>query len=352
MPSLRSQSATARVTQTALSAVFMLALIASMNVSIALTSSPAAAQTLGHQCDGSIEGRPWAKNLPQERRDEANALYQEGTERIQQLQFIQAAEKLQAALLLWDHPGIHYNLALALENLGETLAAYRHISLALRYQGAALHISECKQAHVTRQRLRRLLGEISIICAQPGSVVKLDGQPRCRGQDRVSELIMPGEYELDITGPDYSRRTETIRIERDESRTFRVQRTPPITDARLPWLLIGSSAAIGATGYILHQGARDDFLAYDVAFVDACGAGCRDEHPDAPTYLLDRARLKQRIAIGSYIAGGGLLVTGAVLAYWQQRKTFEVTEQQRGIDITLSPSMSPDSASIHLIGNF
>ncbi|GAB4568609.1 MAG: hypothetical protein Tsb0020_22240 [Haliangiales bacterium] len=352
MPSICSQSTKPELTKLALAKVFVITFTTGLNLTLALISSPAAAQALTHQCDGSIQGRPWAENLSQQQRDEADALYQQGTERIQRLQFIQAAEKLRAALALWDHPGIHYNLALALDNLGETLAAYRHISLALRYQGAALHVSECKQAHVMRQRLRRLLAEISIVCSQPGSVVKLGGQPRCRGQDRVSQLVMPGEYELDITGPDYTRRTETIRLERDQSRTFRVQRTPPITNAWLPWLLIGSSTAIGAMGYILHQDARGDFLAYDAAFVDVCGAGCRDDDPDAPTHVLNRARWKQRFAIGSYIAGSSLLATGAVLVYWQQRKTFEVTEQQRGVDITLSPSMSPDSASIHLIGKF
>ena len=79
------------------------------------TSSIARAQT------GPTEtgDRPWAKGVSKERQEAAWEVFREGNALLKDSLFAKAADKYREALKSWDHPAIHYNLALALVNLDQ-----------------------------------------------------------------------------------------------------------------------------------------------------------------------------------------------------------------------------------------
>jgi hypothetical protein len=60
--------------------------------------------------------RPWAKGVSQDQQRAAIALFEAGNGLLKESIFLKAVENYRKALALWDHPGIHYNLALALLN--------------------------------------------------------------------------------------------------------------------------------------------------------------------------------------------------------------------------------------------
>jgi hypothetical protein len=61
--------------------------------------------------------RPWVKGVSAADQSAAIELFHEGNGLLKESLFVQAAAKYREALHHWDHPGIHYNLALALLNL-------------------------------------------------------------------------------------------------------------------------------------------------------------------------------------------------------------------------------------------
>src|SRR5690349_12569407 len=61
--------------------------------------------------------RPWAAGVSPERQEAALKHLQEGNGLLKESLFVAAAKVYRQALTEWDHPGIHYNLALALLNL-------------------------------------------------------------------------------------------------------------------------------------------------------------------------------------------------------------------------------------------
>ena len=82
--------------------------------------------------------RPWARGVSEQNQRRANELVQEGNALIKESFFAQAVAKYREALEHWDHPGVHYNLALALLTLDEPVATHRHLSEAMKYGAAPI----------------------------------------------------------------------------------------------------------------------------------------------------------------------------------------------------------------------
>ena len=68
---------------------------------------------VGNDMDAHQPGRPWVEGVPQETRIAANRIFLEANSLMREGLFARAAEKYREALALWDHPGFHYNLAIA-----------------------------------------------------------------------------------------------------------------------------------------------------------------------------------------------------------------------------------------------
>src|SRR6476659_855341 len=84
--------------------------------------------TLGLPSWGADEPeRPWARGVPKDRQAKAIALFREGNGALKESLFPKAAALYRDALQVWDHPAVHYNLALALVNLDQPLEVHEHL---------------------------------------------------------------------------------------------------------------------------------------------------------------------------------------------------------------------------------
>src|SRR5437879_5618527 len=88
-------------------------------------SAPAVSAQAQSELPGSRAAeRPWVRGVPAAEQKVALDLFREGNTLLKESLFVQAAAKYREALRHWNHPGIHYNLALALLNLDQPVEVY------------------------------------------------------------------------------------------------------------------------------------------------------------------------------------------------------------------------------------
>ena len=91
--------------------------------------------------------------------------------------FAKAADIYKQALTHWDHPAIHYNLALALMNLDQPIDSQENFQMAVKFGDAPLQ-SKDKFDHAKDYilLLDKQIGEVEVTCNKPGTKVSLDGK--------------------------------------------------------------------------------------------------------------------------------------------------------------------------------
>jgi hypothetical protein len=122
-------------------------------------------------------GRPWSRGVPLEKRQRAYDLFRDGNNVIKDGFFGKAADKYKEALALWDHPAFHYNLGIAQMNLDQLIDAYDRFLAARKYGARPITRGKYRQAKRYIDMLRKQLGEIEVLCNEPGAEVAVDGKP-------------------------------------------------------------------------------------------------------------------------------------------------------------------------------
>src|SRR5262245_13867097 len=82
--------------------------------------------------------RPWAVGVPVDRQNGALKAFQDGNVALNDGLFPNAVERYREALKSWDHPAIHYNMALALMNLDQPIEVEDSLKKAIKYDAAPL----------------------------------------------------------------------------------------------------------------------------------------------------------------------------------------------------------------------
>src|SRR5439155_6363082 len=77
--------------------------------------------------------KPWSQGVPEATQQRANALFAEGNQLFAQQAHGPALDKYHAAIALWDHPLIRFNMAVTLIRLDRVLEAADELDRALRY---------------------------------------------------------------------------------------------------------------------------------------------------------------------------------------------------------------------------
>jgi hypothetical protein len=278
--------------------------------------------------------RPWARGVSPEQQQRALALFAEGNGLLRDAVFVKAADTYRAALRSWDHPAIHYNLALALVNLDQPVEMFIELEKAMAYGAAPLDDDKFERARQYKLLVAGTLARVEISCATAGARVSLDGKELFVAPGKHEGLIRIGEHTVLARGEGYAPTQlsqklgpgEVMRLElklfTDQELT-RERRAMPVW---VPWLVLGAGAAVAVTGGILHSQARDDFAAYDdgiAACATAPSGGCSS--PSAA--VLDRKNSgdsKQALAITAYAIGGAALATGVVLAIVNRAQPYRI----------------------------
>jgi hypothetical protein len=312
-------------------------------VFLAPWAGPAFAQQLEL---GVGEQRPWALGVSQENQITARTLFLEGNALLKNSLFVKAVEKYREALKVWDHPAIHYNMALALLNLNEPIALHEHLTAAMRYGAAPLDTDKLERARSFKTLVEQQLARVEITCDVPGTTVMMDERVLFVAPGRFEGLVLPGEHTFSATKAGYPRNDRKRNLLPGQKITLPIQlyneeqltRYSRHWSAWKPWAVVGAGVAVAAGGGLLHLQARNSFRNFD-AGVLSCG-GCIPE-PD-----LDNKRTRgdtlQKVAVGTYAAGSAALVTGMVLAYINRAQAYRITpdEVEQGVKATPKQSVS------------
>ncbi|HWU89287.1 MAG TPA: hypothetical protein VN253_18600 [Kofleriaceae bacterium] len=304
------------------------------------------------------EGKPWSRGVSIEDRRAARELFLEGNRRFRIPLFARAAEKYMAALSKWKHPAFYFNLAFAQLNAGQEVEARESLERALQYGEEPLGHEEFHEAQRQLQELEHQLGWVRVTCQTPGVEVALDGVPlfigpgSYRGWARATVHVITGQK------PGYlsEARRVSVAARKLQEVELKLLTLSEAADASRrwsvwkPWVVVAAGGAIVAASGVLHAGAFKNFDVYDEQFQRLeCGTdpgehpGCtREEVPPALSARLQRARRQQEIAVGGYLAGGSLLVAGAVLLYVNRPRLWEQEARSSSRGMAVSPVASSD----------
>lgn len=295
--------------------------------------------------------RPWVEGVPFEVRLEANRIFLEGNQLMREGLFLQATERYQTALAGWDHPGFHYNLAIAQINLDQPIAAYESLQRAVRYGAAPFGPDKLEQAESFLTLLRNQLAHVEVTCDEPGAKVTLDGKPLFTAPGRHQALVLPGGHQIVASAPGRIPATEQVVLAPGQraavalvlhkpERTVTVRYMP----AWIPWASLGVGAAVLGVGRSVEQRADRKTADFNEAFHDKCPRGCEREEAPELYVRFDDARSEQRDALRLYMAGAAALTISAALLYVNRERV--VRRDALEDTVSVNPMLMPDAAGI------
>lgn len=319
-----------------------------------LTPEPAGvAVTLGPE-------RCWEVGVTQQQQRAARQLLGEGNSLWNAARFSEAAEKFTQALANWDHPRIHYNLALALIALNRPLEVHDHLQLSMRYGRDALTAEQREWAgfHLRDLETKRL-SAIDVRCESPGAEVRIDGRLVFTAPGWHHAWVLPGPHTISTAKRGYisTNRSESLkpgltwvtqtRVYTKSELTRSTRRWPSLVAEHL--MLAGAGAALLAVGGALTLSAN--------AAIEDINERCRTTprcvFPSELSERDSRASELRDFAAFSYIAGGSMFVTGMVLTLLNLKKTHVVQPpEERPKLVRISPMAGGHTVGVIGKGRF
>jgi hypothetical protein len=267
---------------------------------------------------------PWSQGVPAEQQQRANALFDEGNQLFGLEKHAPALEKYRAALALWDHPLIRFNLAVTLIRLDRPLEAAEELERALRFGATPFKPENYQEALDYQALLKGRVGEIHATCTQADVKVQLDGKPwfDCPGDRK--QRVMAGPHAVTGERPLYLTVSQRLVIVGGSALDVKVNLVPLDSAVVLryphprwlPWTIVGSSAAIGLGGVAFYLSGRSGIQQFDVDFTKACEKGCEPGLTAPEHHSLagerDTAELQSKIGVTMMGIGGATAVAGVV----------------------------------------
>ncbi|HMA91407.1 MAG TPA: hypothetical protein VKP30_01925 [Polyangiaceae bacterium] len=298
---------------------------------------------------------PWAIGVSPDRQRVAVALLLEGNELFWDSSFKQAAEKYRTALRAWDHPMIHYNLALALSNLDNPIEVHRHLLAALKYGGEPLE--EEFQRDARRRLGASLIAELDVSCSEPGAVVWVDDKRSLVGPSRSTELLLPGAHRILVKKPGFLSRRYELQLGAGARQTLetRIYTAGQLVEVSRPmsfWIPV-TTAAAGASLLIVGTVLNDRSIALInqvQSYVDNtahCAHGC----PDPSDHRRESDRLKTASTV-AYLVGGVTLTAGALGIWFNRARERRFTPQERDRQAGFAPLLGTNVWGAAAYGTF
>jgi tetratricopeptide (TPR) repeat protein len=309
--------------------------------------------------------RPWAVGVKQSEQQGALKLFHDGNLQLNDGLFAKAAEAYKAALTHWDHPAIHYNLALAEMNLDSPIESQENFQLAIKFGEAPLQ-SKDKFDHAKDYilLLDKQIGEVEVTCKKPGTKVSLDGKEvftapgTWRGKVRAGKHSIVGTLEGHPSRVDapYIEPGAPFRIELKLYTTAELTRYRRKWDATwMPYVVMGGGVLVGLAGGLMEDLASNDYKKYDDQ-VKACNAmttgnmGCKSS--SSLTSIKDSGDTKKNVGYALYGVGAAAVITGAVLWIINRPESYEVRPEDLNSPVSFQPVVSPTFAGAALSGRF
>ena len=298
---------------------------------------------------------------------EARIDFLQGNDHLNNGLFLQAADKYNEALAHWDHPAIHYNLALALINLDRPLEVHDHLNKAIAYGSDPLDKDKFEHAKKYLRLVDGQLADIEVSCNQPGAKVAVDGKVVFVAPGTYTAKVRAGKHTFVADKRGYIARStapfvgsgETYRIELD------LYTAKDLTRYRrrwsrdwVPYGVIGAGALFGILGGSLQLSAHASFKDFDARVAECNSAnpipngGC-DVTTSGLLRLRDSGNVKRTAGLVMYGLAGSAIAVGAVLVYINRRETYQIsTEDLAEERISVTPVVAPGMAGALVQGHF
>ena len=291
----------------------------------------------------STTNPPWSIGVSPQQQKRAETLYEEGNRDFTNGFFASAVTKYQAALQHWNHPGIHYNLALALISLERPIEAYQSIVAALSHGTNALHPEEYQRALDYKRALLRQIAVVEVVCEEPGAAVTLDGKPLFTGPGRVTTMVLPGKHQVVASKAEHLTATREFKLAGEERTRLELRLVAAYqSSARVEhrrtwpqWAATGLGLGAGVAAAMLHWQFRVDSDRLSDMLREKCPTGC-PAYPAELVPLRERLEWQRNVAYTGYAAAGALLATGAVLMYLDRPQTTKTGARHAAVQLSLS----------------
>ncbi len=270
------------------------------------------------------EVTPWSKDVPEPTQRQAEKLFEEGNDLFAKQAHAPAVEKYKAALALWDHPLVQFNLAVTLIRLDRALEAAEALEKALRYGEKPFKTELYQEALNYQTLLKGRIGYVEISCAQGGASITLDGKEwfNCPGSRK--QRVEVGEHTVVGDLATYLPINKRLVVAGGSTVSERITLEPLDTAVRLrypykrwiPWTITAGGVALGLAGVGVWLAGRGQMDAFKKNFDRDCADGCEknlSEHA-ALRDQRDSAELKGTIGVSMLVVGGAAAVGGFVFA--------------------------------------
>ena len=312
------------------------------------------------------DNRPWAAGVSADEQKAALALFREGNDRLNQGLFSRATESYRAALKHWDHPAIHYNLALALMPLDQPLDAYESLELAIKFGDAPLEKDKLEHAREYMLLLEKQIANVEVSCDKAGAKVSLDGKEVFVAPGKHKARVRIGRHTFVADKKGYTTRInapfigpgENFRIELKLYTAEELTRYNRRWDTTwMPYAVIGAGAGIGVLGIVLEVAAQSAYNQYDREVL-----ACNTNNQGCPTTgeltkLRDRGDSEKTLGFVAYGAAGAAIATGVVLAILNRPQAYQIRaedlqEEQSKHRLSVAPLVGPHVTGAMVQGRF
>ncbi|HEY2749323.1 MAG TPA: PEGA domain-containing protein [Polyangia bacterium] len=321
--------------------------------------------TVSTQAQSELPGsraaeRPWVRGVSVKEQKAALELFREANALLKESLFPQAAVKYREALGHWNHPGIHYNLALALLNLDQPVEVYRQLEAALVYGPAPLDADKYEHANRYRALIEKQLARIEVRCQQPGAVVTMDGVRLFVAPGHYDGLVRVGQHTVVAERRGYVsvQKTPTLPAGEVTKIELRLYTAEQLTRYKRRWsvympiAVLAAGVIVAGVGGILQWQASESFDAYDRG-IGSCSLGSATGGCTPNSALADKrsaGNAEQGTAIAFYTIGAGLIAAGGVLAYLNRARPYHVEEEQP--PLIVAPVVSSNTAGVSVTVRF
>jgi hypothetical protein len=264
---------------------------------------------------------PWTRGVSAERQQEARALFREGNRFFERSQYPEALEHYRKAAALWDHPAVHFNIAVCLINLDQPVEAYAHLRQSMRHGADGLGKHFQAQAVTYQKLLVGRLARLRVGCRQADAEVTLDGKRlvACPGEATVH--LLPGEHQLVAKKPGFLPVARSLVLAAGAETVETVELVPLArrTERRwktwVPWTIVGAGVGAAAAGLGVRALAVANAEQFDREVARLCPQGCAEEDlPESVRDVRARADLENGIAVTLFVAATATIGTGVVMA--------------------------------------
>jgi len=293
---------------------------------------------------------PWSKGVPQASQTKAQALYATGNDLYGNKEYGKALEKYRAAVALWDHPSIRFNMVVAYLDLGEYVRASQSLERALRFGQGPLSSANFAEAQRFKGMLRALVATVSVRSKPGNAQLELDGKPIKAGEQRA---VAAGAHVAVARKPGYVDTSVKLTAKGGELTVVDVVLVPQMRSTTVypyaeyvPYVVVGAGLLVGAAGlpmWFVGDGLVNE---HDTWARENCAndSGCSKAEQDAGKGpLKDEGYALRDASYAMFALGGAAVVAGAILFVLNQP---EVVKEPVVPQVSVTPGLGGGSLSI------